>query len=236
MQNLIPLEFKNQRIMTTKVLAEQFATEENNIKVNFQRNSARFEEGKHYFKLEGSVLADFKNRVTDSNLVGKNANSLILWTDRGAARHAKILETDEAWQIYEELEDTYFNVKENPFQGISKELQSILMLDKKYQQMDNRLEKLENTMTIDYSQQETLKQLVNVVAITALGGKKSNAYGLIGKKVFADVYRHLKNTFQVNSYRNIATVDFDKAIKAINDWKPCRDIELMIVGANSRAV
>lgn len=36
-----------------------------------------------------------------------------MWTDRGAARHAKILDTDEAWEVYEELEENYFNLKEN---------------------------------------------------------------------------------------------------------------------------
>lgn len=42
-------------------------------------------------------------------------NCLYLWTDRGAARHAKILETDEIWEVYEELEDTYFKVRDNRF-------------------------------------------------------------------------------------------------------------------------
>ncbi|KAA9920381.1 hypothetical protein, partial [Escherichia coli] len=34
---------------------------------------------------------------------------LILWTERGAARHAKMLETDQAWEVFEKLEDSYFN-------------------------------------------------------------------------------------------------------------------------------
>lgn len=42
MSKLIPLEFNNQRIMTTKTLAEQFGTEETNIKTNFNRNKERF--------------------------------------------------------------------------------------------------------------------------------------------------------------------------------------------------
>ncbi|EOV7311415.1 Rha family transcriptional regulator [Escherichia coli] len=39
----------------------------------------------------------------------KNARSLILWTERGAARHAKMLETDQAWDVFERLEDCYFS-------------------------------------------------------------------------------------------------------------------------------
>ena len=103
----MPMEFKNQRIMTTKVLAEQYGTNEQNISKNFTRNSERFVEGKHYFKLEGEELKEFN----DESL--KFVSILYLWTDRGAARHAKILDTDEAWDIYEELEETYFRVKES---------------------------------------------------------------------------------------------------------------------------
>ena len=60
MSRLIPLEFKNQRIITTKVLSEEFGTNEQNISKNFTRNQSRFIEGKHYFKLEGQELKNFK--------------------------------------------------------------------------------------------------------------------------------------------------------------------------------
>lgn len=113
MSRLIPLEFKNQRIMTTKVLAQEYGTEENNIKNNFNNNKNRFIEGKHYILLQGEELRVFKREVNDIDLVPININKLYLWTDRGAARHAKILDTDEAWEVYEELEENYFNPKEN---------------------------------------------------------------------------------------------------------------------------
>ncbi|MFO5253032.1 ORF6N domain-containing protein, partial [Salmonella enterica subsp. enterica serovar Stanley] len=54
-------------------------------------------------------LREFKNRPETIGLVGKNARSLILWTERGAARHAKMLETDQAWEVFEKLEDCYFS-------------------------------------------------------------------------------------------------------------------------------
>ncbi len=42
-------------------------------------------------------------------MVSKHTNVLYLWTDRGASRHAKMLETDQAWDWFEALEDNYFN-------------------------------------------------------------------------------------------------------------------------------
>lgn len=114
MNKLIPIEFKNQRIMTTKVLADEFGTDEGNIQKNFSRNEKRFVEGKHYYKLDGQALKDFKSSLPTECLQPiKFAPILYLWTDRGAARHAKILDTDEAWEVYEQLEETYFRVKQN---------------------------------------------------------------------------------------------------------------------------
>ncbi|WP_415468555.1 hypothetical protein [Clostridium saccharoperbutylacetonicum] len=41
--------------------------------------------------------------------------------NRGAARNAKILDTDEAWEVYEALEENYFNPKEEKLTCIMKE-------------------------------------------------------------------------------------------------------------------
>ena len=112
MRKLIPIEWNNQRIMTTKLVAECYETEEVNIKTNFNRNKERFIEGKHYFKLVGEELKQFKMLVTDSNEVSNKTSVLYLWTDKGLLRHAKILDNDKAWEVYEILEDTYFKTQD----------------------------------------------------------------------------------------------------------------------------
>ncbi|HAE5646725.1 TPA_asm: ORF6N domain-containing protein, partial [Salmonella enterica subsp. enterica serovar Napoli] len=100
-------------VITTELLAQLYGTKIKNISDNFLNNTTRFVVGKHYFKIEKNELREFKNRPETIGLVGKNARSLILWTERGAARHAKMLETDQAWEVFEKLEDCYFSQK-NP--------------------------------------------------------------------------------------------------------------------------
>lgn len=106
-----PLEYQGKRVLTTERLAAAFEADVDNIAKNFSRNKERFTEGGHYFRITGSDLKALKNDLTFSQFVGKNASHFILWTERGVARHAKILDTDTAWEIYEQLEDTYFAVK-----------------------------------------------------------------------------------------------------------------------------
>lgn len=102
-------------VVTTETIASLYDTAVSNIKTNFSRNAKRFIEGKHYFKLTGSILRELKRKVTQSNSVkiARNVNALILWTERGAARHAKMLDTDNAWDVFEALEDFYFAKKED---------------------------------------------------------------------------------------------------------------------------
>jgi len=110
--NLPVLSYMGKRVVTTETLAHGYGTDEGNIRTNLSRNIARFEEGIHYFLLTGSELKVFKNRVAKSNSVGSNARSLTLWTEKGAARMSKIVDTNQAWDFFEKLEDSYFNLRE----------------------------------------------------------------------------------------------------------------------------
>lgn len=107
--NLIPVEYQGERILTTEQLAQVYECAATNIKSNFNASKEKFVEGKHYFKLEGEQLRAFKDSVRNSDLVGKNANQLYLWTKRGASRHCKMLGTDRAWEQFDVLEESYFN-------------------------------------------------------------------------------------------------------------------------------
>jgi hypothetical protein len=108
-ENLSPITHNQIPVITTELLAQLYGTDAIRIQQNHKRNEERFIAGKHFFKLEGAELKEFKNRLSFSESVGKRARSLILWTERGAARHAKMLETDQAWDVFEKLEDCYFN-------------------------------------------------------------------------------------------------------------------------------
>ncbi len=122
----------------------------------------------------------------------------------------------------------------DPLAGASPELRAILMHDEKLQVVDTRLTNLENNMTLDHGQQQTLNEMINRKVVSTLGGKGTMAYKLLSKKTFPEVYRALKNTFQVPSYRDIPVKQFEKAKELVNLWKPSADLNLMIIGANAQ--
>ena len=116
-ETLSTITYKQIPVITTELLAHLYGTEAIRIRQNHHENKGRFIEEKHFFKLEGETLREFKHRVAFnySVKIARNVRSLILWTERGAARHAKMLETDRAWEVFEKLEDCYFSqCEKNP--------------------------------------------------------------------------------------------------------------------------
>lgn len=101
---------------------------------------------------------------------------------------------------------------------------------------EERIVNLENNMTIDYGQQRVLEDTVNWTVIEALGGKGSNAYKEIGKKVFAECNRDLKHYFDVNARNNVPKKRFDEALEYAKNWKPCTNTMMLIENCNAQLI
>lgn len=128
MNELKIVEHQNQRVLLTSQLAESYGTNNKIISYNFNNNKERYEEGKHFIKLEGEEKKAFINRleIQDSS---KNAKTLYLWTERGAFLHAKSLNTNKAWEVYDSLVEHYFKSQEaKPSQLPSNYKEALLQL------------------------------------------------------------------------------------------------------------
>lgn len=112
MYELQKLKVGGIRVLTSRQIAECYETTTERIKQNFQVNRSRYIEGKHYIVLNGEELRRFKYKDGNSSLVSKQAKILYLWTEKGALLHAKSLNTDKAWEVYDYLVDFYFRVQD----------------------------------------------------------------------------------------------------------------------------
>lgn len=105
------LEVKGMKVLTTKQIAEAYGTTKDKIIYNFNYNKDKYILGKHYIEIMGEELRRLK-RTCENQMSFKYAKSLYLWTEKGALLHAKSLNTDKAWEVYDYLVDFYFRVKE----------------------------------------------------------------------------------------------------------------------------
>lgn len=227
MNELKITEYKGIRVLTTQQIAKAYETDRKVISYNFNHNKERYAEGKHYICLTDDELKAFRE-IHD---LPTNLNKLYLWTEKGAFLHAKSLNTDKAWDVYDRLVDTYFEKPQ------AKQLSPVEMMRIQLGMIDdheNRINNLENTMTIDYAQQESIRDLVSSVVIAHLGGKESNAYKEIGKKVFAECNRDIKTYFAVNARNNIPKLRFEEAMEYVKNWHPCTNTVMCIRDCNAQ--
>lgn len=116
----------------------------------------------------------------------------------------------------------------NPLEGISKELQAVIVVDKRVTQVEqkvitvqNELEKFKMDMPILGIEIDKITAAVHKRGVNALGGKDSNAYknkSLRGK-VYQDIYRELKRQFDVTTYKAIKRSQCEQAIAIVYDYE-----------------
>lgn len=125
-QELIPIDYAGQRVITSSQLAQVYDCNPTQIRDNFRKTKNQFEEGVHYFKVEGAELKQLKETIkeaenfrvpavseTQSSPLSKMASSAYLWTYQGCVRHCKMLNTQKAWDMFSEMERIYFGVLES---------------------------------------------------------------------------------------------------------------------------
>lgn len=195
MENLTVIEYKDIRVLTTQQIAEAYETNTDTITKNFNRNKDRYKEGKHFICLKGNELKEFKTNGQIDLL--PNVNTLYLWTEKGAFLHAKSLNTDVAWEVYDRLVDDYFTKKDDVLQGLSQELQAVIVVDKRVTKIEKRVDHLENDIPLYGAEADELCNHVKRKGVEILGGKKSNAYkdSKIRTAVYTDIYNQIKREF-----------------------------------------
>ena len=100
--------------------------------------------------------------------------------------------------------------------------------------VSDRVTKLENTMNIDYGQQHSLSELISSRVIELVGGKKSNAYREIGRKVFTEINHDYKNYFNVNARGNTPRIKYEEAVEYVKNWIPSTNTMMMIKDCNAQ--
>ena len=192
MNELTVLEHNSIRVMTTEQLAEAYGCAPKQIQQNFSNNRARFIAGKHYFKLEGADLKAFKDSLENiESVVGSRAPSLILWTKQGAARHSKMLGTERAWDVFDELEESYFNPMRNmtPEEFLLFSAQRMVEQAKEIKAANARIDKVDERLLEVESKQMTIDEhhytIIGYANLTGVRGVGRDVAARLGRKASA---------------------------------------------------
>ena len=216
--------YNGKRVVTFKDIDTVHERPEGTARKRFSDNRDRFIEGTDFFKISPS---EFRTTIGDMDL--RQQNEITLISESGYLMLVKSFTDDLAWTVQRQLVDSYFRMQKRMTPEEMMRVQ-LGMIDKH----EERLSKLENTMNIDYGQQRVLEKEVAKVVIESLGGKDSNAYREVSKKVFAECNRDVKDYFHVNSRNNIPRLRFDDAVDYIRNWMPCSNTRMLIKECNAQ--
>lgn len=217
-------EYRGKRVVTFKDIDTVHERPEGTARKRFAYNRDRFIEDKDFFKISPSEF-----RTTIGDMDSRQQNDITLISESGYLMLVKSFTDDLAWTVQRQLVDSYFRAQKRMTPEQMMRIQ-LGMIDKH----EERLSKLENTMNIDYGQQRVLEKEVARVVIESLGGKDSNAYREISKKVFSECNRDVKDYFHVNSRNNIPRLRFEDAVDYIKNWTPCSNTRMLIKECNAQ--
>ena len=218
--------YNGKRVVTFKDIDTVHERPEGTARKRFSDNRDRFIDGTDFFKISPS---EFRTTIGDMDL--RQQNEITLISESGYLMLVKSFTDDLAWTVQRQLVDSYFRANK-PMTPEEMMRVQLGMIDGH----EERISKLENTMNIDYGQQRVLEKEVAAVVIESLGGKESNAYREISKKVFSECNRDVKDYFHVNSRNNIPRLRFEDAVDYIKNWTPCSNTRMLIRDCNAQMV
>ena len=135
---------------------------------------------------------------------------------------------------FNEMENHLTNVSklETPEDIMIATLQNIKNVKEEVKLVQTDIIELKQEIDLTRNQKSKLRKLVQLNAMEAVGGKKSQAYGTLYRVAIAEHWRTIKNYFEVASYEEIPKIRFDEALELAECWQPTAELAMEIKRAN----
>ena len=227
MNELKIIEHKNKRVLLTSQLAESYGTNNDTITKNFNRNKERYIEGKHYCILQGNDLKEFRANGQIDLL--PNINKLYLWTERGAFLHAKSLNTDKAWEVYDSLVEHYFKTQESKYELPTTPEEKIMLLmqasvntTKKFEKVEERLTNLEENRLLNAGEYSFLNHKISnriktIKEVYKIGNTKEQT-----SELYKAINRDIKQITGIRTRSQLRYKHYEMVLDFVSEWEPSK--------------
>lgn len=219
----------NQKVVSAKTVAEIHGMEVKHVNELINNNIKRFKEGIDII----DVINDdnFKVVVNDLGLKGSNrTKNIYLLSERGYAKLIKIMDSDLAWEIHDQLMDEYFSMREEKSKPISqldaiiaglqatKELQEKMVVVEQVQvQQQQAIENIRNVVAINTTDwRKDTTNIINRIAMSRDGGAENihiirkESYDLLEKRANCKLSVRRKNLQRVMLENGVSKSKVDK--------------------------
>lgn len=132
----IPIvKYQGQRVITLEYIDKLHRRPEGTARRNFTANKDRLEEGKHFYLIDYSKKDEFRPFGIDIPIRG-----ITILTERGYSMLVKSFQDDFAWEVQEQLSDSYFdnNKPMSTAEFLVQQAQLMLEYEKRLIQVEKR--------------------------------------------------------------------------------------------------
>lgn len=98
--------------------------------------------------------------------------------------------------------------------------EQIQLLAKGNTELDERVTAIEENYPIMHVEAKYIQKLVSIKVAEIVRNKFNGHYKEVSKKLFADIYKSIKNVFQVTTYTCIPRGRYQEAVKFVERWQP----------------
>ncbi|CUM89802.1 ORF6N domain-containing protein [Turicibacter sanguinis] len=225
----------NQKVVLAKTIAEIHGMEVKHVNEDINNYRNRFKDGIDVIDLKSVVGIDdhenLKKLGFSQNSINRSKNIYLL-SERGYAKLIKIMDSDLAWEIHDQLMDEYFSMREeqvNPYANLSPELQSIIMLDQKQQILEQQVQtvqqkvnEIEENAKLDPAEYSLVSKRVSSRVYEVQKERQMN----LNKKQIGELFRALnKDILEITGVKTrtqLRQKHLDMVLDFINDWYPSR--------------
>ena len=222
----------NQKVVLAKTIAEIHGMETKHVNELINRSVHRFKEGVDLLDLKVVVQNDH-NLLKDfgfTQMQISKANNIYLLSERGYAKLIKIMDSDLAWDIHDQLMEEYFSMREEKSRPVSqldaiiaglqatKELQEKMVVVEQVQvQQQQAIENIRNVVAINTTDwRKDTTNIINRIAMSRDGGAENiqairkESYDLLEKRANCKLSVRRKNLQRVMLENGVSKSKVDK--------------------------
>ncbi len=218
---------EGKKAMMVKDIAVIHETDVRSINQTINRNLSRFVFGKDILDLKQITHSDMFLDYGITKAQWGNANNIYILSERGYAKLLKILEDDKAWEIYDELVDNYFNMRQaqsklptNPMEVLELTFAAQKQANEKLDKVDNRVTDLEENVNIDQGDYSYLTRRINKAVFQELEIKRFSKHKKQVDLFYKDINKGIHEITGVKTRSKLKQKQFDAVDSFITNWKP----------------
>lgn len=196
---------------------------------------------------EGNLPQSYFIESTYTNTQNKELPCFLL-TKKGCELYGTRMTGEKGTQFavqyierFNEMEEQVINQTNLPQDPITLALEAALETRKTVQTIQTEvkevkadIEELRDNLHITSSQAKVIRKKVAEIVYEALGGKESNAYKHLNKKLFSACWGEFKDYFDINEFRDLPKNKFEDGMKFLFMWQPRTEMRLEIEHYNTQ--